>query len=106
MNKTAEYVSLGHPDKIADYISSALLDECIKQDSGIRYAVEVMVKNNHIILGGEISGNIKLHNLPDCVRQALRDIGYDEEYSQIWQQTQLISTGLKSPTLSAPNPVR
>ena len=30
MNKTAEYVSLGHPDKIADYISSALLDECIK----------------------------------------------------------------------------
>lgn len=86
MNKTAEYVSLGHPDKIADYISSALLDECIKHDSGIRYAVEVMVKNNHIILGGEISGNIKLHNLPDCVRQALRDIGYDEEYSQIWQQ--------------------
>lgn len=37
-------------------------------------------------MGGEISGNIKLHNLPDCVRQALRDIGYDEEYSQIWQQ--------------------
>ena len=70
MNKTAEYVSLGHPDKIADYISSALLDECIKQDSGVRYAVEVMVKNNHIILGGEISGNIDLHNLPDYVRQA------------------------------------
>lgn len=37
-------------------------------------------------MGGEISGNIKLHNLPDCVRLALRDIGYDEEYSQIWQQ--------------------
>ena len=68
------------------YKRQALLDECIKQDSGIRYAVEVMVKNNHIILGGEISGNIKLHNLPDCVRLALRDIGYDEEYSQIWQQ--------------------
>lgn len=51
MNKTAEYVSLGHPDKIADYISSALLDECIKQDFGIRYAVEVMVKKQSYNLG-------------------------------------------------------
>ena len=79
MIKTAEYVSLGHPDKIADYISSAVLDECISQDPAVRYAVEVMVKNNHIILGGEISGNIRLNNLTDIVKQALRDIGYDEK---------------------------
>lgn len=85
MIKTAEYVSLGHPDKIADYISSAVLDECISQDPAVRYAVEVMVKNNHIILGGEISGNIRLNNLTDIVKQALRDIGYDEKYNQIWQ---------------------
>lgn len=85
MNKTAEYVSLGHPDKIADYISSYLLDECIKQDSNVRYAVEVMVKNNHIILGGEISGSVSLQNIEEHVKQALRDIGYDERYNKIWQ---------------------
>ncbi len=86
MNRTAEYVSLGHPDKIADYISSALLDDCLKQDKNVRYAVEVMVKNNHIVLGGEISGNITLNNLENTVKQALRDIGYDEKYTQIWQK--------------------
>ncbi len=85
MIKTAEYVSLGHPDKIADYISSALLDSCISQDKNVRYAVEVMVKNNHIILGGEISGNVRLDNLQQLIKQALRDIGYNEKYHQIWQ---------------------
>ena len=92
MIKTAEYVSLGHPDKIADYISSAVLDECISQDPAVRYAVEVMVKNNHIILGGEVSGNIRLNNLTDIVKQALRDIGYDEKYNQIPVP---ITTGIK-----------
>ena len=42
MNRTAEYVSLGHPDKIADYISSAILDDCIKQDKNVRFAVEAL----------------------------------------------------------------
>jgi S-adenosylmethionine synthetase len=84
MNRTAEYVSLGHPDKIADYISSSLLDECLKQDKHVRYAVEVMVKNNDIILGGEITGNIKLNHLKKYIKKALREIGYDEEYSNIW----------------------
>ena len=84
MIKTAEYVSLGHPDKIADYISSAILDECIKQDKNVRYAVEVMVKNNNIILGGEITGNVHLNHLKKYIKQALRNIGYDEKYSSIW----------------------
>ena len=82
MNKTAEYVSLGHPDKIADYISSSILDECIKQDKNVRYAVEVMVKNNNIILGGEITGNINLKHIKKYVKQALRHIGYDEKYNK------------------------
>lgn len=84
MNRTAEYVSLGHPDKIADYISSSLLDECLKQDKYVRYAVEVMVKNNDIILGGEITGNVKLNHLKKYIKKALREIGYDEEYSNLW----------------------
>lgn len=85
MNRTAEYVSLGHPDKIADFLSSYLLDECLKQDKKVRYAVEVMVKNNNIIFGGEISGKVKIGNLKNIAKQALREIGYDEEYNQIWQ---------------------
>ena len=85
MNRTAEYVSLGHPDKIADFISSAILDECLKQDNLVRYAVEVMVKNNNIILGGEITGNINLKHIKKYVKQALRHIGYDEKYNSIWK---------------------
>ena len=50
MRYTAEAVSLGHPDKTADYISSFILDRLIEQDPYIKYAVEVMVKDNTIIL--------------------------------------------------------
>lgn len=95
MNRTAEYVSLGHPDKIADYLSSYLLDECIKQDKKVRYAVEVMVKNNNIIFGGEVSGKIKIGNLTDIAQQALRKIGYDEKYNQIWQENAIDINKLK-----------
>lgn len=86
MNKTAEYVSLGHPDKIADFISCALLDECLKQDKNVRYAVEVMVKNNNIIFGGEIAGNISLSHLKAVTKKALRLIGYNERYASLWQE--------------------
>ena len=54
MFKTAEAVSLGHPDKTADYISSFILDCFIKHDPYVKYAVEVMIKGNTVVLGGEI----------------------------------------------------
>ncbi|MBR1373266.1 methionine adenosyltransferase domain-containing protein, partial [bacterium] len=95
MNRTAEYVSLGHPDKIADYISCALLDECLRQDQNVRYAVEVMVKNNHIILGGEITGNISLRHTRAIVKRALRQIGYNEQYHQQWQDNAIDINSLK-----------
>lgn len=95
MNKTAEYVSLGHPDKIADFISCALLDECLKQDPNVRFAVEVMVKNNHIILGGEVTGNVKFNHLRAIVKKALRQIGYDEKYHEIWQDNAIDINSLK-----------
>ncbi len=105
MNKTAEYVSLGHPDKIADYISSSILDECLKQDQNVRYAVEVMVKNNYIILGGEITGNIKINHLRKWVKKSLRDIGYDEKYNSIWQDNAININKLKITNLiSAQSP--
>ena len=84
MIKTAEYVSLGHPDKIADYITSYILDRFIEQDAATRYAVEVMIKDNTVVLGGEVCS--KAENAPfiEYVKAALREIGYDEHYAAIW----------------------
>lgn len=105
MNRTAEYVSLGHPDKTADYISSALLDECIKQDKDVRFAVEVMVKNNNIILGGEVTGNVSLKHIRAIVKKALRQIGYDEKYHALWGDNAIDITSLKITNLiSAQSP--
>ncbi len=84
MKKTAEAVSLGHPDKTADYISSYILDRMIEQDANVHYAVEVMIKNNIVVLGGEISGDVNLTNVQDYVVAALEEIGYDEFYSLRW----------------------
>lgn len=88
MLKTAEFVSLGHPDRIADYISCYILDRCIEKDSGCHYAVEVMVKDNTVVLGGELSGSFSNVGFPfnDYVKEALREIGYDEKYASVWKE--------------------
>lgn len=84
--KTAEYVSVGHPDKIADYISSYLLDRFIEQDKNVKYAVEVMIKDNTVVLGGEVTSTAIMGNFDICVhvKDALCNIGYNEEYAKIW----------------------
>lgn len=84
MKKTAEAVSLGHPDKMADYISSYILDRMIEQDSAVKYAVEVMVKGNTVVLGGEITGDVNLARINFYVVEALAEIGYDKFYSHRW----------------------
>ena len=84
MQRTAEAVSLGHPDKIADYISSYILDRLIEQDPHTRYAVEVMIKDNTVVLGGEVTTSAPLGDLTDHVKSALSEIGYDERYATIW----------------------
>ena len=84
MLKTAEAVSIGHPDKIADYISCYILDKLIAQDPRVHYAVEVLVKDNTVVLGGEISGNVDISNINKYIPDAIREIGYDERYNQIW----------------------
>lgn len=86
MIKTAEYVSLGHPDKIADYITSYILDRFVENDAATRYAVEVMIKDNTVVLGGEICSRFSNAPFEEYVKQALREIGYNEEYAQIWQE--------------------
>lgn len=95
MFKTAESVSLGHPDKTADYISSFILDRMIEQDKNVRYAVEVLIKDNTVILGGEVCGNISLQNVNDYVRKAVAEIGYNERYSRIWGDNAISADKLK-----------
>ena len=73
---TSESVSEGHPDKMADQISDAVLDAIIKDDPNSRVAVETMVKTGMTIIAGEVRTNTYV-DLEDVVRKVINDIGYD-----------------------------
>lgn len=72
---TSESVSEGHPDKVADQISDAILDEMLKQDPGSRVACETLVTTGQVVVAGEVTTNAWV-NIPDTVRQVIREIGY------------------------------
>ncbi len=72
---TSESVSEGHPDKIADQISDAVLDEILKQDKDARVACETMVKTGVAIVSGEITTSAWV-DLEKTVRETICDIGY------------------------------
>ena len=72
---TSESVSEGHPDKIADQISDAVLDGILKQDPNARVAVETMVKTGMAIIAGEVTTTAWV-DLEDIVRSTICDIGY------------------------------
>ena len=75
---TSESVSEGHPDKVCDQISDAILDAYLKEDPNSRVACETLVKNNMVIVAGEItsSGN---PNLEKIIRKTINEIGYDND---------------------------
>jgi S-adenosylmethionine synthetase len=73
---TSEAVAIGHPDKMADQISDAILDEMIKGDPYARVACETMVKTGLVIVAGEITTETYVE-IPDVVRQTVKEIGYD-----------------------------
>ena len=73
---TSESVSEGHPDKMADQISDAVLDAIIKDDPNSRVAVETMVKTGMAIIAGEVRTNTYV-DLEQIVRDVITDIGYD-----------------------------
>lgn len=72
---TSESVSEGHPDKIADQISDAVLDEIIARDKRARVAVETLIKTGMVMVAGEVSTNTWV-DLEDLVRKKIMDIGY------------------------------
>ncbi len=73
---TSESVSEGHPDKMADQISDAVLDAIIKDDPQARVAVETMVKTGMAVIAGEVRTNTYVE-LEDIVRDVILDIGYN-----------------------------
>ena len=74
---TSESVAEGHPDKICDFIADAILDAYLMQDPDSRVACEVLCKNEHVILAGEITsgGQVEVEAI---ARAAIREIGYTD----------------------------
>lgn len=72
---TSESVSEGHPDKMADQISDAVLDAIIKDDPNARVAVETLVKTGMVVIAGEVTTSTYV-DLEDVVRDVVNDIGY------------------------------
>ena len=72
---SSESVGEGHPDKVADTISDAVLDACLAADKYSRVACETFVKSNVVVIGGEITTKAKL-DFDTIARKAIREIGY------------------------------
>lgn len=79
---TSESVSEGHPDKVADQISDAVLDACLTHDPNSRVACETLVGKNLVVLAGEISSKHK-PNYEEIVRTTLKKIGYSKDFPGI-----------------------
>ncbi|MDA9973746.1 methionine adenosyltransferase [Gammaproteobacteria bacterium] len=75
---TSESVSGGHPDKVADQISDAILDAYLAEDPDSRVACETMIKNNMVFIAGEITSNGN-PELEPIVRKTINEIGYDDD---------------------------
>jgi len=73
---TSESVTEGHPDKVCDQISDAILDSIIKDDPACRVACETMATTGLVVVAGEITTNVYVE-IPEVVRAVVRSIGYD-----------------------------
>ena len=83
---TSESVTEGHPDKLADLISDAILDECLKQDENSKVAVETFLSSNLVTIAGQITSKAKF-DTEKIVRDTIRAVGYDNENTDIDYRT-------------------
>jgi len=89
---TSESVAEGHPDKVADQISDAVLDAIIEQDPKARVACESYVTTGLALVGGEIT-TTSYANIPDIVRQTVKEIGYnDSSMGFDWETCAVLTT--------------
>ncbi len=88
---TSESVSEGHPDKVCDRISDAVVDAFLTEDPTSRVAVEALCTTNFIVLAGEVRGPDSLthERLKEVARHAVRDIGY-EQHGFHWKDAEII----------------
>ena len=75
---TSESVSEGHPDKVCDQISDAILDSYLAQDPNSRVACETLIKNNTVIVAGEITSS-GTPNIEEVIRNTVNEIGYNHD---------------------------
>ncbi|MEG3591854.1 MAG: methionine adenosyltransferase [Pseudomonadota bacterium] len=90
---TSESVSEGHPDKMCDQISDAVLDAILEQDKNARVACESMVKTGMVVLAGEITTNAQIE-FENLVRGVIKDIGYTDSSMGFDSETCAILNGL------------
>ena len=78
---TSESVSEGHPDKVCDRISDAVVDAYLAKDSNARVACETLVTTNRVVLAGEVRGpeSITAEALASIARTCVREIGYEQD---------------------------
>ncbi len=89
---TSESVSEGHPDKVADQISDAILDSILTHDPAGRVACETMVTTGMAIIAGEITTNAWV-DMPEVVRQTIKEIGYNSsDMGFDWQSCAVITS--------------
>ncbi|TVQ33265.1 MAG: methionine adenosyltransferase [Phycisphaeraceae bacterium] len=91
---TSESVSMGHPDKVADQISDAVLDAMLAQDPKSRAAVETMVSTGMAVVAGEVTTEAYVE-IPDVVREMVKDIGYTDPNMAFDYETCAVLTSIK-----------
>jgi len=91
---TSESVTEGHPDKICDQVSDAILDAILAQDREARVACETVVKTGFVLLAGEITTKAKIE-FPAIVRETVRDIGYSDSSMGFDWQTCAVLTAVE-----------
>ncbi len=88
----SESVTEGHPDKICDQISDAILDAYLTKDPTARVACEAFICGNNLVIGGEITANGEKVNVENIAREVIKNIGYDDEKKGLDYQTVNITT--------------
>jgi len=83
---TSESVTEGHPDKLCDSLSDAILDACLEQDPNSKVACESVAKSNTIMIAGEITTLAKV-DIDQIIRKRIKDVGYDDEKKGLNYQT-------------------
>ena len=90
---TSESVTEGHPDKLCDYISDSVLDECLKQDKNSRVACETLASKGEVYITGEITSKANV-DIEQIARNTIKEIGYDNANLDIDYKTCKITVNI------------